>query len=187
MQVQTILVPTDFSPHADQAFAAATELAARFGARIVLLHGYHAAIPTGAAGLGGGVRLPKELQDQISKLQEQLNKHQQAKDELKQQIAQAERDGNEAKRQKLEEELQKLERMDEQMQQAQDLADKLSKGQQNIPGHVEVHAVTRGRVHHAVADDGATATTNRTAEAARSAERVEFPGRVELPDNVASL
>lgn len=38
MNLQTILVPTDFSPHAEHALTYAAELAARFGARLLLLH-----------------------------------------------------------------------------------------------------------------------------------------------------
>jgi nucleotide-binding universal stress UspA family protein len=41
MQLRTILVPTDLSPHADLAFEAARELASRSGARIELLHAFH--------------------------------------------------------------------------------------------------------------------------------------------------
>ncbi len=40
MKIETILVPTDFSDHADKAFATAIELARVFGSRIELLHAY---------------------------------------------------------------------------------------------------------------------------------------------------
>jgi nucleotide-binding universal stress UspA family protein len=41
MELRSILVPTDFSPHADLAFEAARDLARRAGARIELLHAFH--------------------------------------------------------------------------------------------------------------------------------------------------
>jgi nucleotide-binding universal stress UspA family protein len=41
MELRTILVPTDFSPHADLALEAALELAGRAGSRIALLHAFH--------------------------------------------------------------------------------------------------------------------------------------------------
>jgi nucleotide-binding universal stress UspA family protein len=41
MQLRAILVPTDFSPHADLALEAARELARRSGARLELLHAFH--------------------------------------------------------------------------------------------------------------------------------------------------
>jgi nucleotide-binding universal stress UspA family protein len=47
MALRTILVPTDFSTHADLAFEAARELATRCGARIELVHAFH--IPPEAA------------------------------------------------------------------------------------------------------------------------------------------
>ena len=40
MKIETILVPTDFSEHADKAFETAIELAKVFGSRIELLHAY---------------------------------------------------------------------------------------------------------------------------------------------------
>lgn len=40
MKIESILVPTDFSGHADKAFEAAVEFAQVFGARIELLHAY---------------------------------------------------------------------------------------------------------------------------------------------------
>ena len=40
MKVEVILVPTDFSEHADIAFETALDLAKTFGARIELLHAY---------------------------------------------------------------------------------------------------------------------------------------------------
>ena len=40
MKIESILVPTDFSEHADKAFETAVDLAKTFGARIELLHAY---------------------------------------------------------------------------------------------------------------------------------------------------
>ena len=40
MKIESILVPTDFSEHADKAFETAVEFARAFGARIELLHVY---------------------------------------------------------------------------------------------------------------------------------------------------
>ena len=45
MEVKTILVPTDFSETANKALSTATSLAKQFGARVVILHAYHAEIP----------------------------------------------------------------------------------------------------------------------------------------------
>ena len=45
MNVDLILVPTDFSEDAKAAAATAVDLAKRFDARIVLLHAYHLDIP----------------------------------------------------------------------------------------------------------------------------------------------
>lgn len=45
MQVNTILVPTDFSETAGAALETAASLAEQFGARLVILHAYHAEIP----------------------------------------------------------------------------------------------------------------------------------------------
>lgn len=40
MKIETILVPTDFSEHADRAFATAIQFAKVFGSRIELVHAY---------------------------------------------------------------------------------------------------------------------------------------------------
>lgn len=45
MDVKTILVPTDFSETAQAALEAATSLAKQFGAKIIIVHAYHAEIP----------------------------------------------------------------------------------------------------------------------------------------------
>jgi nucleotide-binding universal stress UspA family protein len=47
MQLRTILVPTDLSPHADLALDAAREIARRSGARLELVHAFH--LPPDAA------------------------------------------------------------------------------------------------------------------------------------------
>jgi nucleotide-binding universal stress UspA family protein len=60
MKVETILVPTDFSSHAEEALATATELAKRFGARIVLLHAYHLDVPM-MSPMAGGYALPENF------------------------------------------------------------------------------------------------------------------------------
>lgn len=44
-QPKTVLVPTDFSPHADNALAFARKLSEKTGANLVLLHAYH--LPAG--------------------------------------------------------------------------------------------------------------------------------------------
>jgi nucleotide-binding universal stress UspA family protein len=41
MELEQILVPTDFSAHAERALDAAIGLARRFGAKVHLLHAYH--------------------------------------------------------------------------------------------------------------------------------------------------
>ena len=45
MKIETILVPTDFSPHAERAVDYAVSLAKTFSARIYLLHAYSLPIP----------------------------------------------------------------------------------------------------------------------------------------------
>jgi nucleotide-binding universal stress UspA family protein len=59
MKIDVILVPTDFSKHAEQALETATELARTFGSRIVLLHAYSLDLPLASPALGGGVILPE--------------------------------------------------------------------------------------------------------------------------------
>jgi nucleotide-binding universal stress UspA family protein len=60
MKVETILVPTDFSSHAEEALAVATELAKTFGARIVVLHAYHLDVPM-MSPMAGGYALPENF------------------------------------------------------------------------------------------------------------------------------
>ena len=61
MNVDTILVPTDFSQVASAALSAAEELARLFGAKIVLLHAYHIDVPIQPPGITGGLVLPPEF------------------------------------------------------------------------------------------------------------------------------
>ena len=58
MNVQTILVPTDFSPDAEKALSTATELAKLFGAKIFVVHAYHVDIPV-VSPMAGGYALPQ--------------------------------------------------------------------------------------------------------------------------------
>jgi nucleotide-binding universal stress UspA family protein len=58
MNVNTILVPTDFSDDARKALSTAGELAKLFGARVVVLHAYHVDIPI-ASPMAGGYALPQ--------------------------------------------------------------------------------------------------------------------------------
>jgi nucleotide-binding universal stress UspA family protein len=64
MNVETILVPTDFSPDANQAVATATELAKLFKARVVLMHAYHLAIPM-ASPVAGAYTLPDGFYEEL--------------------------------------------------------------------------------------------------------------------------
>jgi len=58
MNIDTILVPTDFSDDADYALEKALEFAKTFGSRIVLLHAYHLELPYTTPAFGGPVVLP---------------------------------------------------------------------------------------------------------------------------------
>ena len=77
MNVKTILVPTDFSADAEKALSTATELAKLFGARIVVLHGYHVEIPV-VSTMAGGYALPlgfyEDLRSQATAQVEKLAK-----------------------------------------------------------------------------------------------------------------
>lgn len=57
MDINTILVPTDFSEDAAQAVKAASEFAKKFGSKVVLLHAYHVMIPLPAP-MGSAYTLP---------------------------------------------------------------------------------------------------------------------------------
>ena len=45
IEIRNILVPTDYSPHAEKALEYAIGLAKTFHAKITLLHSYHIAVP----------------------------------------------------------------------------------------------------------------------------------------------
>ncbi len=64
MNVKTILVPTDFSADAEKALSTATELAKRFGARIVVLHAYHVDIAV-VSPMAGGYALPQGFYEDL--------------------------------------------------------------------------------------------------------------------------
>ena len=68
MAIRNILVPTDFSPHADAALERAAKLAQRLGARVHLLHAY--AVPVDME-----YPLPPQLIDQVrAQAREQLER-----------------------------------------------------------------------------------------------------------------
>ncbi len=58
MDCREILVPTDFSEHADAALDYALELAEVFGSALTILHAYHLVIPMSVPPTGGGFRMP---------------------------------------------------------------------------------------------------------------------------------
>lgn len=61
MNLDTILVPTDFSEDAARALETATGLARTLKSRIVLLHAYTLNLPYGAPPYGDLVRLPESI------------------------------------------------------------------------------------------------------------------------------
>jgi nucleotide-binding universal stress UspA family protein len=63
MDVQTILVPTDFSEHSAHAFEAALDLARAFGAGIELIHCYPPSAVVAPYGVALPVALDKEIRD----------------------------------------------------------------------------------------------------------------------------
>ena len=76
MQIEKILVPTDFSDDANHALQVAKDLAKKLGAEIVLLHAYHVDLPMATPALGGGYVLPdgffEELRTQATQHVEAL-------------------------------------------------------------------------------------------------------------------
>ena len=64
VNIQTILVPTDFSDDADQALTTAIELAGLLGAGITVVHAYSLVVPMATPMMGGGT-LPQEYYDQM--------------------------------------------------------------------------------------------------------------------------
>ena len=65
MKIQTILVPTDFSPDARAALVKAKDLARTLGSRIVILHAYRVDIPMSTPGLGGGFIVPDRFYEEL--------------------------------------------------------------------------------------------------------------------------
>lgn len=65
MKIQTILVPTDFSPDARTALVKAKELARSLGSRIVILHAYRVDLPMSTPALGGGFVLPDRFYEEL--------------------------------------------------------------------------------------------------------------------------
>jgi nucleotide-binding universal stress UspA family protein len=64
MNIETILVPTDFSDDAKRALETAIELARVFDARVVLLHAFSIDIPLAGAAYGGALALPQDFYTQ---------------------------------------------------------------------------------------------------------------------------
>lgn len=65
MNVNTILVPTDFSADADKALSTAADLAKAFGgAKVVVLHAYQVDIPI-ASPMAGGYSLPAGFYEEL--------------------------------------------------------------------------------------------------------------------------
>lgn len=67
MKIDTILVPTDFSPDAATALETAKGLARQLGCRIVLLHAYRVDLPHSTPDLGGGFVLPERFYDELGR------------------------------------------------------------------------------------------------------------------------
>ena len=65
MKIQTILVPTDFSPDAQAALVKAKDLARALGSRLVILHAYRVDIAMSTPGLGGGFILPDRFYQEL--------------------------------------------------------------------------------------------------------------------------
>ena len=65
MNVNIILVPTDFSADAEKALSTAAELAKLFGARIVIVHAYHVDIPMVVSPMGGDYALPQGFYEDL--------------------------------------------------------------------------------------------------------------------------
>jgi nucleotide-binding universal stress UspA family protein len=78
MNVETILVPTDFSDDATKALETAVDLAKSFGSKVVLLHAYSVELPFSSPAMGGGLILPEgfyvELRDHATLQVERIAK-----------------------------------------------------------------------------------------------------------------
>ena len=64
IEIRNILVPTDYSPHAEKALEYAVGLAKTFNAKITLLHSYHIAMPITVP---GPVILPQDFWEDARK------------------------------------------------------------------------------------------------------------------------
>lgn len=65
MKIERILVATDFSESAEKAVEAATELARKFEAELVLLHAYKIDIPLASPMTAGGYALPADFFERL--------------------------------------------------------------------------------------------------------------------------
>src|SRR3989304_1679150 len=72
MELRKILVPTDFSPHAQRALECAVSLAATYQAEIVLLHVVPQASAMWAPDVEAERRMEKELAQLFARTEEQL-------------------------------------------------------------------------------------------------------------------
>lgn len=64
MQIQTILVPVDFSEDANQAIETAKLFAQKFDARVIVLHAYHLDIAVSTP-MGGGYSIPQSFYEDL--------------------------------------------------------------------------------------------------------------------------
>jgi nucleotide-binding universal stress UspA family protein len=65
VKIERILVATDFSESAEKAVEAATELARKFEAELVLLHAYKIDIPLASPMTAGGYALPADFFERL--------------------------------------------------------------------------------------------------------------------------
>ena len=66
MKLNTILVATDFSEHAEKAMETAIDLADHFEAELIILHAYNVEIPIASPMMSGGYVLPTGFFEQIA-------------------------------------------------------------------------------------------------------------------------
>jgi len=66
MKLNTILVATDFSEHAEKAMETAIDLADHFEAELIVLHAYNVEIPIASPMMSGGYVLPTGFFEQIA-------------------------------------------------------------------------------------------------------------------------
>lgn len=67
MKINSILVATDFSPHAQEAVDYAVDLAGHFEAEVVVLHAFNVEIPIASPMMSGGYVLPDGFFEEIGK------------------------------------------------------------------------------------------------------------------------